>query len=76
MLGEAYSRMGRDVDAEPWFLASLSTRPDHIPAHLTYGKLLARNVSKLNPKKISEMQTIIITGGNANKVLKKRKKLR
>jgi hypothetical protein len=47
MLGEAYSRMGRDVDAEPWFLASLSIRPDHIPAHLTYGKLLARNVSKL-----------------------------
>lgn len=45
MLGEAYSRLGRDADAEPWFRASLSTRPDHVPAHLTYGKLLARNVS-------------------------------
>jgi hypothetical protein len=50
MLGEAYSRMGKDVEAEPWFLASLSIRPDHIPAHLTYGKLLARNVSNLKPK--------------------------
>jgi hypothetical protein len=75
MLGEAYSRLGRDVDAEPWFLASLSTRPDHIPAHLTYGKLLARNVSKLKPKKNCEMQTIILTGGNINAVLKKGKKL-
>jgi hypothetical protein len=45
LLGEAYSRLGRDADAEPWFRASLSTRPDHVPAHLTYGKLLARNVS-------------------------------
>jgi hypothetical protein len=47
MLGEAYSRLGRDADAEPWFRASLSTRPDHVPAHLTYGKLLSRNVSIL-----------------------------
>ncbi|KDR21828.1 hypothetical protein L798_03526, partial [Zootermopsis nevadensis] len=46
MLGEAYSRLGRDAEAEPWFRASLSVRPDHVPAHLTYGKLLARNVSE------------------------------
>ncbi|PSN52847.1 Transmembrane and TPR repeat-containing protein 2 [Blattella germanica] len=47
MLGEAYSRQGRDAEAEPWFRAALSTRPDHIPAHLTYGKLLARNRTRL-----------------------------
>ncbi|XP_069686444.1 protein O-mannosyl-transferase TMTC2-like [Periplaneta americana] len=47
MLGEAYSRLGRDADAEPWFRASLSTRPDHVPAHLTYGKLLARNRTRV-----------------------------
>ncbi|KAJ9590241.1 hypothetical protein L9F63_016628, partial [Diploptera punctata] len=47
MLGEAYSRLGKDSDAEPWFRASLSTRPDHVPAHLTYGKLLSRNRTRL-----------------------------
>ncbi|KAK1888195.1 Protein O-mannosyl-transferase TMTC2, partial [Dissostichus eleginoides] len=29
------------TDAEHWYRESLRAKPDHIPAHLTYGKLLA-----------------------------------
>jgi len=29
-------------DAESWFKASLSSKPDHVPAHLTYANLLAQ----------------------------------
>nr|CAD7201361.1 unnamed protein product [Timema douglasi] len=47
MLGEACSRLGEDKEAENWFKASLATRPDHVPTHLTYGKLLARNITRV-----------------------------
>nr|CAD7567992.1 unnamed protein product [Timema californicum] len=47
MLGEACSRLGEDKEAENWFRASLATRPDHVPTHLTYGKLLARNITRV-----------------------------
>ncbi|XP_014216647.1 transmembrane and TPR repeat-containing protein CG31690 [Copidosoma floridanum] len=43
LLGETLSRLQRYAEAEKWFQASLASQPDHVPAHLTYGKLLARN---------------------------------
>ncbi|XP_063732645.1 protein O-mannosyl-transferase TMTC2 isoform X2 [Eleginops maclovinus] len=41
MMGEAYIRLNKLTDAEHWYRESLRAKPDHIPAHLTYGKLLA-----------------------------------
>nr|XP_023647205.1 transmembrane and TPR repeat-containing protein 2-like isoform X1 [Paramormyrops kingsleyae] len=41
MMGEAYMRLNRLPEAEHWYRESLRVKPDHIPAHLTYGKLLA-----------------------------------
>lgn len=45
LLGESLTRLERHEEAERWFKAALSAKPDHVPAHLTYGKLLAKNVS-------------------------------
>lgn len=41
MMGEAYMRLNKLSEAEHWYRESLRAKPDHIPAHLTYGKLLA-----------------------------------
>uniref|UniRef100_A0A8C7ZCN7 dolichyl-phosphate-mannose--protein mannosyltransferase n=1 Tax=Oryzias sinensis TaxID=183150 RepID=A0A8C7ZCN7_9TELE len=41
MIGEAYMRLNRLEDAGHWYRESLRAKPDHIPAHLTYGKLLS-----------------------------------
>ncbi|XP_035283189.1 protein O-mannosyl-transferase TMTC2 [Anguilla anguilla] len=41
MMGEAYMRLNRLQEAGHWYRESLRAKPDHIPAHLTYGKLLA-----------------------------------
>ncbi|MBN3282819.1 TMTC2 protein, partial [Polyodon spathula] len=41
MMGEAYMRLNKLAEAEHCYLESLRAKPDHIPAHLTYGKLLA-----------------------------------
>ncbi|ERL89072.1 hypothetical protein D910_06449 [Dendroctonus ponderosae] len=38
--------MKRDEEAEKWYRAALDAEPDHVPAHITYGKLLAKNVSR------------------------------
>lgn len=45
MLGEAYFKLERLEEAEKWYLEALRVKSDHVPAHLTYGKLLARMVS-------------------------------
>lgn len=45
MLGEAYFKMDRLKDAEHWYREALRAKVDHIPAHLTYGKLLTKMVS-------------------------------
>lgn len=47
MLGEAHYRLNEFAEAERWYKAALQAKPDHVPAHLTYGKMLAKNVSKL-----------------------------
>ncbi|MEQ2306122.1 Protein O-mannosyl-transferase tmtc2 [Ameca splendens] len=41
MMGEAYMRLNRLEEAGYWYRESLKAKPDHIPAHLTYGKLLS-----------------------------------
>ncbi|KAL3048146.1 hypothetical protein OYC64_006842 [Pagothenia borchgrevinki] len=41
MMGEAYMRLSRLEEAGHWYRESLRVKPDHIPAHLTYGKLLS-----------------------------------
>ncbi|KAK2841981.1 hypothetical protein Q5P01_012181 [Channa striata] len=41
MMGEAFMRLNKLAEAEHWYRESLRAKPDHIPAHLTYGKLLA-----------------------------------
>ncbi|RVE56724.1 hypothetical protein OJAV_G00223960 [Oryzias javanicus] len=41
MIGEAYMRLNRPEEAGHWYRESLRAKPDHIPAHLTYGKLLS-----------------------------------
>ncbi|XP_051546831.1 protein O-mannosyl-transferase TMTC2 isoform X1 [Myxocyprinus asiaticus] len=41
MMGEAYMRLNNLEDAGHWYRESLKAKPDHIPAHLTYGKLLS-----------------------------------
>ena len=45
MLGEAFFKLGNLAEAESWYQAALRAKPDHVPAHLTYGKLLAKVVS-------------------------------
>ncbi|XP_051170754.1 protein O-mannosyl-transferase TMTC2 [Leptopilina boulardi] len=47
LLGETLSRLQQYAEAEKWFQASLASQPDHVPAHITYGKLLARNSSRV-----------------------------
>ncbi|XP_010785959.1 transmembrane and TPR repeat-containing protein 2, partial [Notothenia coriiceps] len=46
LTGEAYIRLNKLTDAEHWYRESLRAKPDHIPAHLTYGKLLAMTGQK------------------------------
>ncbi|KAK9870913.1 hypothetical protein WA026_009874 [Henosepilachna vigintioctopunctata] len=47
VLGETLARLQQDEEAERWYQAALNAQPDHVPAHITYGKLLAKNVSRL-----------------------------
>ncbi|KAL7643411.1 UNVERIFIED_CONTAM: hypothetical protein RMT77_005393 [Armadillidium vulgare] len=42
MLGEAYFKLENYEEAEKWYLEALRVKSDHVPAHLTYGKLLAK----------------------------------
>ncbi|XP_051917621.1 protein O-mannosyl-transferase TMTC2 isoform X1 [Hippocampus zosterae] len=51
MMGEAYMRLNKLAEAEHWYRESLRAKPDHIPAHLTYGKLLATTGQKLEAER-------------------------
>ncbi|XP_065139580.1 protein O-mannosyl-transferase TMTC2 [Paramisgurnus dabryanus] len=51
MMGEAYMRLNKLTEAEHWYKESLRAKPDHIPAHLTYGKLLAMTGRKTEAEK-------------------------
>lgn len=51
MMGEAYMRLNRLEEAGHWYRESLRSKPDHIPAHLTYGKLLSLTGQKTEAEK-------------------------
>ncbi|XP_003740831.1 protein O-mannosyl-transferase TMTC2-like [Galendromus occidentalis] len=42
MIGETYARMENFTAAEKWYLEALNVKPDHVPAILTYAKLLSK----------------------------------
>ncbi|KAK2082299.1 Protein O-mannosyl-transferase tmtc2 [Saguinus oedipus] len=52
MMGEAYMRLSKLPEAEHWYMESLRSKTDHIPAHLTYGKLLALTGHKTEAEKL------------------------
>lgn len=39
--GQSLHQVGSVVEAERWFQSSLAAKPDHVPAHLTYARLLS-----------------------------------
>ncbi|XP_066954615.1 protein O-mannosyl-transferase TMTC2 [Macrobrachium rosenbergii] len=41
MLGEAFFKLERFEEAEKFYLEALKVKADHVPAHLTYGKLFS-----------------------------------
>ncbi|XP_034934721.1 protein O-mannosyl-transferase TMTC2-like isoform X2 [Chelonus insularis] len=47
LLGETLSKMQQYAEAERWFRACLVREPNYVPAHITYGELLARNASRV-----------------------------
>uniref|UniRef100_A0A8C2Z673 dolichyl-phosphate-mannose--protein mannosyltransferase n=1 Tax=Cyclopterus lumpus TaxID=8103 RepID=A0A8C2Z673_CYCLU len=51
MMGEAYMRLNKLDQAGHWYRESLRAKPDHIPAHLTYGKLLSSIGQKTEAEK-------------------------
>lgn len=44
-IGEIYARLEKWDDAEKYHRAALDLQPNHVAAHLSYGKTLAQNVS-------------------------------
>uniref|UniRef100_A0A2K6EJ60 dolichyl-phosphate-mannose--protein mannosyltransferase n=1 Tax=Propithecus coquereli TaxID=379532 RepID=A0A2K6EJ60_PROCO len=51
LYNEAYMRLSKLPEAEHWYMESLRSKTDHIPAHLTYGKLLALTGRKSEAEK-------------------------
>lgn len=43
--GEAFFKLKQFEEAEKWYQQALKAKTDHIPAHLTYAKLLSKWVS-------------------------------
>jgi tetratricopeptide (TPR) repeat protein len=58
MLGEAYFKQGKWKEAEKWYVSALKAKQDHVPAHLTYGKLLAKLVNTLITEWINQILKI------------------
>lgn len=44
-LGDTLARLNQWTEAERFHRAALDAQPDHVPAHLSYGTMLAQNVS-------------------------------
>lgn len=55
-------RMNKLADAEYWYKESLRAKPDHIPAHLTYGKLLAMTVRAIPTAGTSDSHSDTLKG--------------
>ncbi|CAD6234608.1 GSCOCG00002010001-RA-CDS [Cotesia congregata] len=47
LLGETLLKMQEYAEAERWFRRCLIREPNFVPAHITYGELLARNSSRV-----------------------------
>lgn len=58
LTGETYIRLNKLTEAEHWYRESLRAKPDHIPAHLTYGKLLAMTVRLYPPSHPPSRETV------------------
>ncbi|XP_044733446.1 protein O-mannosyl-transferase TMTC2-like [Chrysoperla carnea] len=56
LLGETLTRLHQFEEAERWYQAALQVQPDHVPAHITYGKLLAKNVSNHSSRVVEAEQ--------------------
>jgi tetratricopeptide (TPR) repeat protein len=65
MLGEAYFKLDRLKEAEHWYREALRAKADHIPAHLTYGKLLTKMVGLI----MRTISLIVAWGRNKNRTL-------
>lgn len=47
-MGDILARLHQWTEAEKFHKAALAVQSDHVPAHLSYGNMLARNVSEKN----------------------------
>lgn len=52
VIGETYFKMNRTKDAEKWFQKSLAIKGNHIPAHLTYAKMLIKLNRTMDAEKL------------------------
>jgi hypothetical protein len=66
LLGEVHSRLHQHEEAERWYQAALQAEPGHVPAHLTYGTMLARNVSAGGGLAIRGICPILVSAGAPN----------
>ncbi|KAF0770551.1 protein O-mannosyl-transferase TMTC2-like, partial [Aphis craccivora] len=48
LYGDALAQLNRHREAEMWHKAALEVGPDHVPAHLSYGKWLAKNRTRIH----------------------------
>jgi hypothetical protein len=46
-LGESYQAVGDIGQGERWYRMALEIQPDDVATHLTYARLLAKNVSSI-----------------------------
>ena len=46
LMADAFQALNRTDWAEHWYREALRQKPDHVPAYLKYGKMLAKNVRK------------------------------
>ena len=45
LMADAFQALNRTDRAEHWYREALRQKPDHVPAYLKFGKMLAKNVS-------------------------------
>ncbi|XP_041452725.1 protein O-mannosyl-transferase TMTC2-like [Lytechinus variegatus] len=65
MLGETQHKLGNLQEAERYFKASLRSKPDHVPAHLTYANLLGKTNRAVEAERLLE-RAVTLEPENAN----------
>ena len=60
LMADAFQALNRTDRAEHWYREALRQKPDHVPAYLKFGKMLAKNVSATAKKwnRFSQAQVI------------------